>query len=291
MNILPKSELVLNSDGSVYHLNLKDEQLAETIILVGDPSRVEKISKRFDSIESVVSKREFITHTGYLGLKRLSVVSTGIGPDNIDIVVNELDACKNIDPETRLTKPNKTSLEFIRLGTCGSLQENIEPGQLVFSSKAIGLDNLMHFYQYFQEVSQEYLAEKFRQDVLQNSDLIKPYVCNASESLLTKLIDKEHCGITITSPGFYGPQGREVHLPPRFKNIMMKASAFKYLEEQILNFEMETSAIYGLSSLLGHQALSISTVLAGRMSGQFSLNPTADVENMIETMLERIAHL
>ena len=291
MKPIPESELILNSNGSIYHLNILPEMLADTVIFVGDPDRVAEITKYFDTIEHKVAKREFITHTGYLNNKRLTVMSTGIGTDNIDIVLNEIDACVNIDFETKLPKTNKKSLEIIRLGTSGSLQEDIDVDSIVFSSHGIGLDNLANYYLLENDVEETYLIEKFKQDVLNSPYTASAYISKASSSLMSKLSKGFYEGITLTCPGFYGPQGRQLRLEPRFKQLIANANKFSYDKHRITNFEMETSGIYALGNLLGHHCLSINVILANRIKNTFSKDPHSTVEKLIKEMLEKITQL
>ena len=289
MNPIPESELILNADGSIYHLNLRPEMLADTIIIVGDPDRVTEVSKYFDTIEFKVAKREFVTHTGYLNNKRLTVLSTGIGTDNIDIVFNELDACVNIDFQTRMPRSIKKSLEIIRIGTAGSLQKDLEVDQVVISSHGIGLDNLANYYFLENEVEEIYLLEKFKKEVLTSMEAAVPYIAKGATSLMQKIDNGYQRGITLTCPGFYAPQGRQLRLAPRFPNLIQKASAFRYEENRITNFEMETSGIYALGSLLGHQCVSVSAIMANRIEHQFSKQPKKVIDKLIVELLEKIS--
>jgi uridine phosphorylase len=289
MNPIPESELILNADGSIYHLNLRPEMLADTIIIVGDPDRVTEVSKYFDTIEFKVAKREFVTHTGYLNNKRLTVLSTGIGTDNIDIVFNELDACVNIDFQTRMPRSIKKSLEIIRIGTAGSLQKDLEVDQVVISSHGIGLDNLANYYFLENEVEEIYLLEKFKKKVLTSVEAAVPYIAKGATSLMQKIDNGYQRGITLTCPGFYAPQGRQLRLAPRFPNLIQKASAFRYEENRITNFEMETSGIYALGSLLGHQCVSVSAIMANRIEHQFSKQPKKVIDHLIVELLEKIS--
>jgi uridine phosphorylase len=289
---LAPSELVIKEDGTIYHLNLRPEDIADTIITVGDPGRVGQVSKHFDRIELQQQKREFVTHTGWLGQKRLTVISTGIGPDNIDIALNELDALANIDFRTRQITKNPRTLRFIRLGTSGCLQDDIEVERLVFSAYGLGLDNLLYFYGYQARGSaadlQQALAEHLVHAGIQLP--ITPYLVAGAEELLQNLAEHDARGITITSPGFYAPQGRQLRLPSRILPATLDAlTSFRHPLARITNFEMETSAIYGLSHLLGHQALSCNVILANRAHGTFSPDPLAAVEKMIVEMLRRIS--
>lgn len=291
MNPIPESELIINADGSIYHLNIKPEMLADTIITVGDPDRVAEVSKHFDSIEFTVAKREFITHTGFLNNKRITVISTGIGTDNIDIVLNELDACVNIDFETRLPRSIKKSLEIIRIGTAGSLQPDIDVDQVLISTHGIGLDNLANYYLMDNEVEETYLLDKFSKEVLVGNAASVPYIAKGSEALIEKLNQGYVKGITLTCPGFYGPQGRQLRLAPRFPDLIQKASQFRYENRRITNFEMETSGIYAMGQLLGHQCVSISAILANRIHNTFSQQPKKGVEKLIQEVLEKVSQL
>lgn len=285
------SELIITEKGSVYHLDLRPEEIADTIITVGDPNRVKEISKHFDSIEYKANHREFVTHTGYIGKKRISVVATGIGPDNIDIVLNELDALVNIDFESRTIKSSKKSLQIIRLGTSGSLQANIPVDSLVVSSFAIGLDNLMHYYAATNKEEEQQLLEAFNQHTQLIDKAIQPYIASSATSLSKHFTSGFHHGITVTCPGFYGPQGRVLRAPLAQPQLINQLSTFKHEQHFISNFEMETSAIYGLANLLGHQALSISAIVANRIQQNFSTDGNAAVEKMITTCLPIIANL
>lgn len=281
------SELIINNRGAIYHLDLRPDELATTIITVGDPNRVPSVSKHFDKIEVKQSHREFVTHTGSIGNQRISVVSTGIGPDNIDIVFNELDALVNIDFETRTAKENLTKLEIIRMGTSGALQADIEVDSLVVSSFGIGLDNLMHYYNYSENAEVSFLRNAFEQHAGLSESVIRPYMVDGSIHLLNKFPTRDgyHHGITVTCPGFYGPQGRHLRLAPALPLLIDSLSSFESGAHRITNFEMETSAIYGLGKMLGHQCLSISAIVANRQANTFSKDGTAAVEKMIEKSL------
>ena len=287
--IIKSSELILNPDGSVYHLNLKPEHIAHDIIFVGDQNRVEKITQFFDSIEFSTQKREFKTQTGRFKGKRITVMSTGIGPDNIDIVMNELDALVNIDLETRSPKDNLTSLNIIRIGTSGSLQADIPVDSFVMSKFGIGLDNMLRSY-LIDEVSDIPMENAFIAHT--NWDLKKgrPYVIPCSEKL-EKVIesDKMHKGITATAGGFYGPQGRVLRLNIQDENLNGKMDNFKFEGNCITNLEMETGAIYGLGKLLGHNCLSLNAIIANRASGTFSEDPYKAVDELIAYTLEKLA--
>ena len=286
--MIQASELILNPDGSVYHLNLKPEQIAHDIIFVGDQNRVEKISSQFDTIEFSFQKREFKTHTGTLNGKRISVISTGIGPDNIDIVMNELDALVNIDLITRQPKTTLTSLNIVRIGTSGSLQADIPVDSFVMSKYGLGLDNMLRSY-LVDEISNTNMEEAFINHTHWDSRKGRPYVISCSEKL-EQLIesDKIHKGITATAGGFYGPQGRVLRLEIQDKNLNSKMDNFKFEGNRITNFEMETAAIYGLSKLLGHNALSLNAIIANRATGTFSEDPYKAVDELIKYTLEKL---
>lgn len=280
------SELILNPDGSVYHLNLLPEDIGETIFFVGDPDRVKDVSKYFDRIETKKQKREFVTHTGYIGNKKYSVISTGIGTDNIDIVINELDALVNIDLNTKNVLPKLKQLTFIRIGTSGALQKNIEINSLLLSKAAIGMEGIQHFYEYDYTTKEAILQNEFLDFLGQNKiDLLKPYAVFADTSLLEKLPFDYH-GITITNGGFYGPQGRQVRAVPKSKNLLDVYAAFQSKFGPITNLEMETAGIYGLSNLLGHKAISANVIIANRALNQFSNTPHEAVEKSIQRIME-----
>lgn len=285
---IPESELIINDRGAIYHLNLRPEELAPNVITVGDPDRVKEVSKYFDKIEVRQQHREFVTHTGTLGGKRISVVSTGIGPDNIDIVFNELDALANIDFVTRTIRPRLSSLNIIRIGTCGSLQEEIPVDSAIATTYALGVDNLLNFYIQENNTEELELVQQFihHTQIDRNSN---PYINAAGSALLKNFVEGFHHGITVTCPGFYGPQGRVLRLGLRYPGFVDSLTTFSYGNHKIANFEMETSAIYGLGRLLGHQCLSISAVVANRISHTFSADGKLAVENTIKKVLERIS--
>ena len=286
--MIKASELILNPDGSVYHLNLKPENIAHNIIFVGDQNRVEKITQSFDSIEFSTQKREFKTQTGTLRGKRITVLSTGIGPDNIDIVMNELDALVNIDLVTKMPKATLTSLNIIRIGTSGSLQANIPVDSFVMSKFGLGLDNMLRSY-CIDEITNPEMENAFINHTNWDSKKGKPYAVSCCENL-EKLIesDKIHKGITATSGGFYGPQGRVLRLAIQDENLNSKMDSFVFEENNITNLEMETAAIYGLSKLLGHNALSLNAIIANRASGTFSSDPYKAVDELIAYTLNKL---
>lgn len=284
------SELILNRDGSIYHLHLHPDQIAPLIITVGDPDRVPKVSRYFDRIEVKARKREFITHTGWLGKQRLSVISTGIGTDNVDIVFNELDALFNIDLKSAQLKDHKTPLAFIRIGTTGSLQKEIEVDSFVASTAGIGMDGLMHFYEAPAQQKHPLLAA-LRAHMAGRWDFpVSPYFAKGDDFLLGKFKEGFQHGITATNSGFYGPQGRQLRVPVRLPGYLDLLQAFEYEGKRIANLEMETAAMYGLANLLGHQSISLSAVLANRAAGTFSRNPGKAVQRLIETTLEKISN-
>ncbi|PYF76945.1 nucleoside phosphorylase [Pedobacter nutrimenti] len=288
MNKLSESDLVINSDGSIYHLNLRPEDIADTIITVGDPDRVSEVSKYFDHIELKKGKREFITHTGYLGKKRLTVLSTGIGTDNIDIVINELDALVNIDFNSREVKKDLTSLNIIRIGTSGAVQADLSMGTILASSHGLGLDALMNYY--VQELSGEEHSlldhVKVHFGHLKN---INPYLTAADTGLLNSIGKDLIHGITVTAPGFYAPQGRQVRAKNAVPNFISMINSFEQGNHRITNLEMETAGIYALAKVLGHKALSINAILASRVNFEFSKDPQEVVENAIKLILERLS--
>jgi len=288
MSRIAESELIINDRGAVYHINCRPEEIADTIILVGDPGRVKEISKYFDNIEYENQHREFIAHTGFIGSKRLTCVSTGIGPDNIDIVLNELDALVNIDFETRTINENLTTLKIIRFGTSGSLQRDIPVDSLVASTFGLGLDNLMHYYRRESNEVESQLLQAFNTHTQLESSKIYPYIQMASIQLLKYFTQPYHQGITVTCPGFYGPQGRILRLNLAYPLLIDQLSNFKLGNHRITNFEMETSAIYGLGKLLAHQCLSLNVIVANRITKEFSKDSGLAVENVIKQSLQII---
>lgn len=285
------SELILNPDGSVYHLNLKPENISDTIIFVGDQDRVEKITKHFDSIEFSTQKREFKTQTGYYKDRRITVLSTGIGPDNIDIVLNELDALVNIDLKTRKPKTQLTSLNIIRIGTSGSLQADIPVDAFLISSHGLDINGMLHFYQ-IKGISNPEIEDAFIEHTNWDKNKARPIIINNSK-YLEKYFESDIIfkGMTGTAGGFYGPQGRVLRLPLHDAGLNSKLDNFNHKEFRITNFEMETSVIYGLSKLLGHEALSLNAIIANRATGDFSKDPKGTVEKLILYALERIVNI
>jgi uridine phosphorylase len=290
MSKIESSELVLNADNSVYHLNLHPYQLAKDIILVGDPGRVKLISKYFDTIEYTSENREIITHTGTFNGKKITVLSTGMGTDNIDIVVNELDALVNIDLETRTIKKEHTSLNFIRIGTTGALQEDIPINNFIVSEYALGLDGLLNYYQFDATTIEIELLEQFYQQSNYSKTFAQPYFIKGDEKLFNLFCneDKFYSGITATAPGFYGPQGRLLRIPLKEPQINEKLNQFKSHNLRVTNFEMETSAIYGLSRALGHRACTVCMVLANRFTKEFSTNHQEVMQDLIQITLQKL---
>ena len=286
---ISSTDLIINPDGTIYHLNLLPEHIAETIITVGDPDRVKFVSQYFDTIEFQISKREFVTHTGYLNGKRLSVISSGIGTDNVEILMNELDALVNIDLETREIKENLTSLNIIRIGTSGSLQADIPVDSFVLSKYAIGLDNMLRSY-LIDTIAETRLEKAFIEHT--HWDLRKgtPYVIGCSPELEQLIASEQiHKGITATAGGFYGPQGRVLRLGIQDPALNSKMDSFAFEGHRITNLEMETSAIYGLGKLLGHHCLSMNAIIANRANGTFSQDPYKAVDELILYTLNKLA--
>lgn len=289
MRRFEESELILNQDGSVFHLHIKPEQLAHKVILVGDPGRVSLVASHFTDIEMEVHSREFHSITGKYQGKRITVASTGIGCDNIDIVVNELDALVNIDFATRTEKAEKTSLEIVRIGTCGGLQEYTPVGTFIVSEKSIGFDGLLNFYAGRNEVCNLALEDAFTKHMHWNPQLCAPYVIEADEELTNRIggDDMVH-GITIACGGFYGPQGRQLRIPLADPDQNAKVESFEYEGMHITNFEMESSALAGLSKLLGHKATTCCMVIANRLIKEANTGYKSTIDNLIKEVLERI---
>jgi uridine phosphorylase len=284
-----ESELIINKDGSIFHLHLHPEDIADDIILVGDPGRVEIVASYFDKIELKKQNREFCTITGELNGKRLSVISTGIGTDNIDIVVNELDAIANINLKTRTKNKEHKALNLIRIGTSGSLQADINVDSFLMSKRSIGFDGLLNYYQNRNSVSDLEFEAAFKNHVNWNKLLPSPYVVDASEDLIKKLDGPDMTtGITISASGFYGPQGRKLRLPIVDPDINDKIEAFDFEGQKITNYEMESSAIFGLSKLMGHNAITICAIIANRPKGEYSKDYKPIMKNLIQTVLKRL---
>ncbi len=288
MKKIGKSELIINEDGTIFHLHLKPEDIADTIILVGDQTRVDMVSGFFDKIDLKVQNREFKTHTGYYKGKRITALSTGIGTDNIDIVINELDALCNIDLQSRTIKTKHKSLNLIRIGTSGSLQADIPVDTPVASQKSIGFDGLLNFYEGCNSVSDGQIVDKFIEHTNWHNHLARPYIVECSESLLNKVAGEMHKGFTISAPGFYGPQGRVLRLPLKDNDLNTKISSFEYENLKINNFEMESSAIYGLSKLLGHEALTVCNIIANRIRKEYSGDYKKSMSKLIEYVLDKL---
>ncbi len=286
MKQIEESELIVNSDGSIFHLHLLPEQLADDVILVGDPGRVALVSKHFDNIECKVQNREFITHTGTYKGKRISVLATGIGTDNIDIVMNELDALANIDLKSRTPKAEHRTLNLLRIGTSGGLQEDMAIGSFLLSETAIGFDGLLNFYRRRDEACNLDMEEKFIKHMNWNPRLANPYFVDGSKLLADKFDEHFRHGITISAPGFYGPQGRELRLEIQDREINDKVRSFRYNGRCITNYEMESSAIFGLSKLLGHNASTVCLIIANRYAKQFVKDAAPKMEELIERSLD-----
>lgn len=291
MQRIAESELIINSRGAIYHLNLKPEELATTIITVGDPDRVPLVSRHFDTVEVAHHHREFVCHTGYIGKKRVTVLSTGIGPDNIDIVLNELDALVNIDFESRTIKEQLTPLSIIRIGTSGALQESIPVDSFVASTHGLGLDNMLNYYRMDHNDEERQLLHSFTTHTQLHAQITQPYISSASASLLKHFVTDFHQGITVTCPGFYGPQGRVLRLGVKNPDLINRLTHFSFGHHQITNFEMETAAIYGLGRLLGHHCISLSAIVANRVRKEFSKDGGALTERLIQHSLQIISTL
>ncbi|MDP4285218.1 MAG: nucleoside phosphorylase [Bacteroidota bacterium] len=288
MHPIAESELIINSRGAIYHLDVKPEELADNIITVGDPDRVKKVSKHFDKLEIQRQHREFVTHTGYLGNKRISVISTGIGTDNIDIVLNEIDALANIDFAERTIKPELKQLNIIRIGTSGSLQADIPVDSFVASTHGLGIDNLMNFYLHTNNEEEKQLLHSFITQTQIHNGITYPYITGASVSLIRHFVEGYHQGITVTCPGFYGPQGRVLRLGIANPNLIEQLTKFEFGHHRIANFEMETSALYGIGKELHHHCLSLSAVVANRIHQNFSKDGPGLVGKLIEKSLQII---
>lgn len=288
---IPESELVVNKDGSIYHLRVQPHQVARTILLVGDQGRVPRISKYFDQVDHKIQFREFVTHTGRIGNKSLSVISTGIGTDNIDIVINELDSLFNVDLSTREIKSDPVSLNLIRVGTSGTFQEDIAVGSLVLSKAAVGLDALMGFYKYQKDSAHQAFLEAFEKHMSPDFP-IRPYYFEANPALFNNLFSQRYMeGITATCAGFYGPQGRQLRAAIAVPDLVQRLAAFRFKGDRLTNFEMETSGIFGMASILGHKACSCNAILANRADGTFSKDPASVVENLIQNILTSLEKL
>lgn len=291
MRKIESSELIINDDGSIFHLHLHPGQLADTVILVGDPGRVDAVARYFDSREAEVSNREFNTVTGTYKGKRMTVISTGIGTDNIDIVVTELDALANIDFATRTVKPHFRQLTMLRLGTSGAIQPDIDLGAFIFSRTSVGFDGLLNFYKGRNEVCDLPIEQAFMKHTGWSDLLPKPYFIDADKSLFDHFRDSTEEGITISAPGFYAPQGRWVRMEPADRYLNEKIESFRHAERRITNFEMESSALAGLAAIMGHRAATICTIIAQRVAKDMDTDYKPFVEKMVEMALDKLAAL
>ena len=289
--MIAESELVLNADNSVYHLQLKNEHIADTVIVVGDQGRVQQISQHFESIEHKIQNREFVTHSGHYKGKRITVLSTGIGPDNIDIAINELDAAVNINPISRTINNEKRTLNIIRIGTSGALQQDVPVDSFVVSEYGLGFEGLIYYYEYNFDSEERILTEKINNHLNWNPNLSKPYIVKGSKSLIDQIGDGMIKGITATAPGFYGPQGRKLRLSLNHDLINEELASFQYKNNRVTNFEMETSALYGLGALLGHRCCTVCAIIANRVIQKYSENHSKTVDELIKIVLDRIVGL
>ncbi len=287
MKKIPDTDLILNPDGSIYHLNLLPGDIADTVITVGDPDRVSDVSRHFDRIELRKGKREFITHTGYLGSRRITVISTGIGTDNIDIVLNELDALVNINLDTRVVNSDLKSLNIIRIGTSGAIQNDIPMDTILVSEFGLGLDALMNYYVHNISGDEHQLLDALRSH-FKHVQSISPYLTGADKTLLDSIGKDLEKGITVTAPGFYAPQGREVRAKTAVPNLVSLFSSFSSGNYRLTNLEMETAGIYALAAVLGHKALSVNAILASRTNFEFSADPAKVVDKAIKLVLSRL---
>ena len=287
MKKLKESELIINPDGSLYHIRLRPEHLARKIILVGDPQRVPMVSSFFDKVDYIFENREIVTHTGYLNKVRLTVMSTGMGPDNIDIVMNELDALVNVDLITRTIKDKHTTLDIVRLGTSGAVQPDIPIDAFAMATHGLGIDGLIHFYKHRYACDRK-MAKAFIRQTRWPKILPEPYVIKGSSLLETQLGDGFIKGITITAPGFFGPQGREIRLKAAYPNLNERITRFRYHDQRIINFEMETSALYAFGKMLGHNTLTICSILANRVKETYSRDPKAITKKLTKLLLNRL---
>lgn len=287
---IPASQLVLNAEGAVYHLNLHPDQLADTVIMVGDPGRVDMIASFFDKIEVKRQNRELVSRTGYFHGKRITALSTGMGTDNLDIVMNELDTLANIDLKTRMPKDEHKSLNLIRIGTCGALQPDIEVGQNVTTRYAIGLDGLIYFYEKSKEVNEIAMRDAFIKQMDYPTDLPKPYVVEGSKKLFDQLAQGYYTGVTATAPGFYGPQGRTLRMHLAYPELNHKIEAFEHEGWRVCNFEMESSALYGLGKMMGHNCLTICVAIANRVTEKFATDYHPFIKKLVLDTLERLSN-
>lgn len=291
MRVIPTSELVINQDGSIFHLHIHPENISDKIILVGDPGRVEMVSSCFDNIEFRGANREFVTVTGLYKGCRITVISTGIGTDNIDIVVNELDALANIDLSTRTEKPEHKTLTLVRLGTTGGLQPELNIGTHILARTSVGFDGLLNFYAGRDEVSDLDMERAFVEHTGWNKNLASPYFVNCSAELAELFADFTVEGITIAAPGFYAPQGRHLRISPADPQLNDKIESFRYNSRKITNFEMESSALSGLSLLMGHKSTTICTVIAQRVAKDMNTDYKPFIKNLIDNVLDRMTRL
>ena len=282
------SELILNPDGSIYHLALKPQDISNKIIVAGDPHRIATISSKFDSIDTKVENREFITHTGMFNGERVTALATGIGTDNIDIVLNELDALVNVDLESREVKSELTSLEIVRIGTCGSIQESVPSDEVVVSTHAVGLDGLMNFYNFEMDDEEREIFIEFKKQTGWRPEFNNPYLVKGSSALVERIGEGFHKGITITANGFYAPQGRRLRLLPKHQSVNEDLRKFAFKSHKVVNYEMETSALYGLSKLMGHQACTVCAVVANRYANSFSKDYKPVISKLIDQVLQRL---
>ncbi|MFZ4520139.1 MAG: nucleoside phosphorylase [Bacteroidales bacterium] len=288
MPLLAEPDLIVNADGSVYHICMKPEDLADTVIVVGDPQRVHEISDHFTAIDHRASNREFISQTGYYNGKRITALSTGIGTDNCDIVMHELDALANFDLKTRTQKPSLRSLSIVRIGTSGSIQADVPVNSFGLSTHAMGLDNLLHFYKGSADVIDKEMTAAFMEHASWPVDLSTPYFIKGSDRLINLFRPFSVPGITATAPGFYGPQGRFLRLPLTDPDMIKKLQSFRFREHRIVNFEMETSALYGLGALMGHEMVTICTLIANRATGDYNPDHKMVVNSLIALVLDTI---
>jgi len=288
MPSLAEPDLIVNPDGSVYHICMRPEDLADTVIVVGDPQRVHEISDHFTAINHRASNREFISHTGYYNGKRITALSTGIGTDNCDIVMHELDALANFDLQTRMQKPVLRSLSIVRIGTSGSIQADVPVNTFGLSTHALGLDNLLHFYKGSAGIIDQQMTAAFAAHASWPKDLSKPYFIKGSDRLIDLFKPYSVAGITATAPGFYGPQGRFLRLPLADPDMMKKLQSFRHEGHRIVNFEMETSALYGLGALMGHEMVTICTLIANRATGDYNQDHKKIVMELITLVLNKI---
>jgi uridine phosphorylase len=291
MQPIAETELIINKRGAIYHLDLRPEELAPTIITVGDPDRVGVVSKHFDAIEFRAQHREFVSHTGRIGNKRITVVSTGIGTDNIDIVLNELDALVNIDFATRMIRSEPIHLTIIRVGTSGALQADIPVDSFVVSTHGLGIDNLLNFYRHEENEEEKQLLQSFITQTQLHHRIAHPYISGASASLIRHFVDGFHPGITVTCPGFYGPQGRVLRVGLSHPDLIDRLTGFRFGAYRITNFEMETAGIYGLGKVLGHHCLSLSAIVANRVKKEFSKDGDGAVGRLVSKTLEIVSAL